>query len=127
MKKELFISMTGLFFVLTSVLSAQAGLINYERRNKQPGQASAAAASNPIINMMRSQPSVSTRTERLYDTNRDGVLQESEIKEMFRGVVASVEQRGSFNISSDLLETFDTNRDGNISNYEAANIKRVVE
>lgn len=63
-------------------------------------------------------PQVSNRVERLYDLNRDGILQKGEVSDFYRDVVSSVRNKGKFKVSSDLLKTFDVNNDGEIGRYE---------
>lgn len=69
--------------------------------------------------IVQSTPLVKDRIERIYDLNRDGRLQREEIIDMYRDVVLSVQRRGAFTVSSDLLKDFDQNEDGRISLGEA--------
>jgi len=68
-------------------------------------------------------PQVTSRTERIYDINRDGLLQQDEIQEFYRDIIASIDRRGEFKVRSGLLKVFDTNEDGKISRYEAKAIE----
>ncbi len=70
------------------------------------------------------EPRVTNRVERLYDINRDGMLQQSEVTDFYKDVVSSVRNKGRFKVSSDLLKTFDTNNDGEISRYEVGGLVR---
>ena len=67
-------------------------------------------------------PQVSNRVERLYDLNRDGILQKDEVADFYRDVVSSVRNKGKFKVSSDLLKTFDVNNDGEIGRYEVSGL-----
>jgi len=69
--------------------------------------------------IVQSTPLVKDRIERIYDLNRDGRLQREEIIDMYRDVVLSVQRRGAFTVSSDLLKDFDQNEDGRINLGEA--------
>lgn len=85
-------------------------------------QTESASFSQTVTQLMSSNPRVSSRVERIYDWNRDGRLQMDEIKEMYGDVVASVDRRGSFSVSSDLLKPFDGDSNGQITRYELDSI-----
>lgn len=123
--------------VLVSFLlieSAWAGLINYDRRNRQgpppkaatgtskPAPASAAEVKLPA--WMKTPPKVNTKTEALYDTNRDGKLQTAEVKILLRDVVSTVEAKGGYPVDADVLKEYDKNRDAVINRYELIEIKK---
>lgn len=126
--------------------TAQAQLINWERRNQRQtnelgkagggesraqkadssrgsSQTTASRQSATLREMLSSEPFVTSRVERIYDTNRDGRLQKDELTEFLGDVVSSVERRGSFTVSSELLRKFDTDEDGMISRHEILDIK----
>ncbi|MCA9395501.1 MAG: EF-hand domain-containing protein [Candidatus Omnitrophica bacterium] len=134
-----------LVFMLVTASVAEAQMINYHRRNQRQSPKQAAKSDpQPIrkvktedraINYYRSdyatepagqeasaQPRVTNRVERLYDLNRDGFLQPDEVADFYRDVVSSVQNRGSFRVSSDLLRDFDSDQDGRISRYEVGEI-----
>ncbi len=80
-----------------------------------------------VLDIISSNPNVSTRIERIYDMDRDGRLQKDEILEFFSDVVDSVKKKGRFLVSSDLLKFFDENSDGKISRYESLAIKKLLK
>ena len=118
--------------------SAQAQLINYERRAKR--QKAVVAATTPTIASSSSRyqrsydaevakvspswPKVSNRVERVYDINRDGWLQQDEVNQFLSYVVESAERGGRVAVTSAILKPFDKNRDERISRYEARDIKK---
>ena len=119
-----------------SVYHAQAGLINYGRRNKaatpatggykaQPAKAAVPAQVAPL--WMRTAPQVKTDNERTYDVNRDGKLQPAEVKIYLRGIIEIVEKKGGFTVNSDILKEYDKNKDGLISRIEVQDLKRDTE
>ena len=76
--------------------------------------------------IIKSNPRVKDRIERIYDLNRDGVLQQGEIIDMYKDVILSVNRRGSFVVSSDLLKGFDKDDDGQIGRAEASDIENII-
>lgn len=148
MKKNfiLWVVLGVVMFTFVNVSSAQ--LIDYKRREKRQAVKAVASVTpkvkdNPMkpyvnkpvilspkveaIDIVTSNPKVSTRIERIYDMDRDGNLQEDEILEFFSDVVDSVKKKGRFLVSSDLLKSFDTNSDGKISRYESLAIKKLLK
>lgn len=138
-------------FVVAGVLAAgsvsvsEAQMINYKRRNqRQSGQKDLSAvqqkkSSAKQISYYRAEPAaekpnknvsgdplVTNRVERLYDLNRDGYLQSEEVNDFYKDVVSSVENKGSFRVSSELLRNFDANQDGRISRYEVGEITNQI-
>ena len=121
------------------VYQAQAGLINYERRNKsKPAAARTTGAypSRPAVTTpveptmaawLKTPPGVKNAAEKAYDVNRDGKLQSAEIKIYLRDVIKVIESKGGFTINSDVLKEYDKNRDGVISRFELPDLKRDTE
>lgn len=70
---------------------------------------------------------VTTRVEKIYDLDDDGILQADEIEDFLRDVLASVQSRGNFTVSSPLLEFFDEDGDGQINRYEAYAIRDLLD
>ena len=123
--------------VFMLISNAQAGLINYKRREgatpapagggyKKPAPAAkAAAAAAPAAPMwMQNAPEVKTAAERVYDINRDGKLQPAEVKIFLRSVAEVVDAKGGFTVNSDILKEYDKNHDGLISRTEIVDLKR---
>ena len=71
---------------------------------------------------MTKEPKVSNRYERLYDTDRNGLLGKAEVKELLGDVVSDVNRRGQVRISTSILKEYDTNKDGKINTYEVSRI-----
>lgn len=128
MNRTCMILVAACICLLIGVSSAQAGLINYDRRNRMlkesTGNPVAPEESLPL--WMQKLPPVNNRTERRYDINRDGYLQTAEVKIMLRDVIETVEEKGGAEVISDILKEYDKNRDGVINRYELAEIKRDV-
>jgi len=80
-----------------------------------------------INQLLASKPEVSNRIERLYDVNRDGLLQEDEVLEYLKGVVTTIDRRGRFTVGSNILKKFDRNNDGSISKYEVQSLKDMIK
>ncbi|MBZ0165669.1 MAG: hypothetical protein K8I00_02600 [Candidatus Omnitrophica bacterium] len=137
--------LTGLIMVMAVSIS-DAQMINYQRRNTK-GEARAAtkkvmtstrAAAKKInyygndfkqdktIKKSQGEPLVTNRVERLYDLNRDGLLQPDEVADFYKDVVSSVRNKGDFQVSSELLRNFDENKDGRISRYEIQDIANQI-
>ncbi|MCA9409065.1 MAG: hypothetical protein KC733_10270 [Candidatus Omnitrophica bacterium] len=76
--------------------------------------------------LLTSSPKVTSRVEKIYDTDYDGTLQKDEIVEFLGDVVSAVERRGSFAVSSDILKNFDRDADGEISLIETDEIKKYL-
>lgn len=134
------------FFLFAMASVAEAQMINYKRRNQRqsvkktvsdnPQRVSSDRKAEQKLNYYRgdyaaesvdreelsAQPRVTNRVERLYDLNRDGYLQQDEVADFYRDVVSSVQNRGSFRVSSELLRDFDADQDGRISRYEVSEI-----
>ncbi len=135
-------------FALAAVPVCEAQMINYKRRNqrqnatvvqkKSPGTAARNAQTDKInyyrgdfspsakTEQQSDNPRVTNRVERLYDLNRDGYLQPEEVNDFYKDVVSSVRNKGSFQVSSDLLRNFDANQDGRISRYEVGEISNQI-
>lgn len=116
--------------LLMFIYDANAGLINYDRRNK-PGVAPSrggapARVPAPVVvpAWMKTPPGVKNAAEKVYDVNRDGKLQPAEVKIYLRSVIETIESKGGFTINSDILREYDKNRDGVISRYELPDLKR---
>lgn len=147
MKKMLLMVVSAL---LMGPLTVEAQLINYGRRNKNREKPAAVrtkagiqeqvknAAASPIMpepatRQVTENPrevrkiNVTTRVEQIYDLNSDGVLQPSEVEDMFRDVFSSVQSRGNFTVSSPALEVFDKDGDGQISRHEAHAIRDLLD
>jgi len=121
---------TGYVVLVTILLSAfgagtvQAQMINYERRNKNLGKATAPApAAKPYTPPAAMSPMVNNSTERRYDANRDGRLQTSEMKRFLADVLLQVQRSGRYVIDSDLLKKYDANGDGIIGRYELNSLR----
>lgn len=117
--------------LLMSIFDAQAGLINYGRRNNPGAPAPArggaqakAVAPAAVPAWMKTPPGVKNAAEKVYDVNRDGKLQPAEVKIYLRSVIETIESKGGFTINSDVLREYDKNRDGVISRYELPDLKR---
>jgi hypothetical protein len=128
MKKFLSLSVCAACLLLF-ICEAQAGLINYQRRNKggAPVRAGARAAvpAAPVgPAWIATPPAVKNSVEKAYDVNRDGKLQPAEVKIYLRGVIETIESKGGFTINSDILKEYDKNKDGLISRSELPDLKR---
>ncbi|MGE0269215.1 MAG: EF-hand domain-containing protein [Candidatus Omnitrophota bacterium] len=134
MRRLLMIITTVLIFYFVSIQSAQAQMINYNRRNKSQLDSSKKFSKPKAIQytstrkdlakqaQAKADPAVTNRVERLYDLNRDGFLQKDELKDFYKDVVSSVKNKGKFKVSSELLKNFDADNDGQISLYEINDI-----
>lgn len=134
MRRSLMIITTALIFYFVSAQSAQAQMINYNRRNKNQLDSSKKFSAPKTIQYTNTRkdlakqasaqtdPAVTNRVERLYDLNRDGFLQKDELKDFYKDVVSSVKNKGKFQVSSELLKNFDANSDGQITLYEINDI-----
>lgn len=119
---------------LTCAQLSYAQMINYKRRNQNKGvvsQSSYQKKSNTIASSKTQgptemDPAVTNRVERLYDLNRDGLLQKAEIKDFYKDVVSSVKNKGKFEVSSELLKGFDADKDGQITMYEIKEISNQI-
>lgn len=119
---------------LTCAQLSYAQMINYKRRNQKQGVVSSSSY-QPKANTMASPakqistdagPAVTNRVERLYDLNRDGYLQKTEVNDFYKDVVSSVKNKGKFQVSSDLLKGFDADKDGQITMYEIKEISNQI-
>ena len=131
MKKGLNLMAAVIILSLFAVQSAQAQLIDYNRRNRynNQGQNTTGPATTPRTSAATSQTNssstgfqVQNRFERKYDLNRDGKLEGEELTKLFADVVKEVEDDGRSVVMSDILEKYDANGDGYISRYEATRI-----
>ena len=143
MKK--FILSISVVFTFMLIGDAQAGLINYNRRNNTgtptgggyrraapaakpaapaPVKPVAAAPAATIPLWMQTPPQVKTAIERVYDVNRDGKLQPAEVKIYLRSVIETVDAKGGLTVNSDILKEYDKNKDGLISRIEVLDLKR---
>src|SRR5262245_51656738 len=107
------------FVLVTSQLSF-AQLINWQRRNPTiptgnrytappaPAPAETAPAADNTT-ALKENFKVTNQDEELYDTNKDGVLQDEEVKAFLKDVAIAVDKKGSFDVSSDLLKEYDKN------------------
>ena len=150
MKKPIFLLTAAACVLGLMIQPAQAQLINYNRKKidslkrsepvaptseVEPSldlpqaveEIEVSPANSSLDQFLTSQPEVATRIEHIYDLDRDGRLQQNEITEFLADVVASVERRGSFSISSNLLKLFDKDEDGQISRLEADQIKQILD
>ena len=124
-----------LIFVVTP--DGYAQLIDWSRRQGTPPAAPASAPvrqravstpSQPTVaptrqpGWLQTAPSVSSRTDRRYDVNRDGKLQSAEIKVFLRDVIDQISRRGSYKVDSQLLEEYDKNNDGIIDRSEVRDL-----
>lgn len=134
MKKSLIILTVLSMIGLTCAQLSYAQMINYKRRNQNKGvisQSSYQAKSNTIASSKtqsstETDPAVTNRVERLYDLNRDGLLQKAEVKDFYKDVVSSVKNKGKFEVSSELLRGFDADKDGQITMYEIKEISNQI-
>ena len=111
----------------------RAGLIDYERlnKNKTPKAAQQAKEQKPPEEDTRpkwmiTEPVVKTETEKKYDINRDGKLQLAEVKIYLRDTLDVINEKGGITINSEILKEYDKNKDGVISKYESIKIKDLV-
>ena len=73
-------------------------------------------------------PRARNRREQRYDLNRDGKMQEAEIKAFLKDVITRVETYGEFSFTSGLLRPYDLEGDSVIRLYELDRIRnRVAE
>ena len=134
----------GLLMTAMVGQTAQAGLINYERRSKSPqkkdtdaapvkaftpGPAKAtrvtqAPVAKPAEVALKEPIKIQNNAERKYDANKDGFLQEAERQIFLKDVVAALEDRGEFFVNSDVIKAFDSDKDGEISLQEAQIIQQ---
>ncbi len=136
------IALTIVIFMLC-FLSAQlvnAQLIDYERRSRYQQQQSGSSpattrttartttsATRSSANQGSETFKVQNRFEKKYDQDRDGQLQEEELKRLFMDVIKEVENDGRAVVMSDVLESYDTNSDGYISRYEVRSLELKVK
>lgn len=123
----------ALTFVFSSIFLssiAEAGLINYNRRNGDVTNAGAAPARTRSTSYGRRGPAwearapkADNRTEQRYDINKDGTLQPAEVRMFLREVVDFVESRGGMRINSEILREYDSNGDGVISQSELGQMR----
>ncbi len=134
--------MTVICFFLASLVIQQcwAGLIDHERLNRRRGlplsnekaqAAKAKAAEVPEAKMelpkwITEPPVVKGSTDRKYDVNNDGKLQKSEVTILLRDVLDIVEEKGGYQVDSDMLKEYDKNRDGLLTKVEAIQIREHV-
>lgn len=123
----------GLLGVLSVFVSqsVSAQMINYNRGKGQTTTsarpaARARASQTNVPQWARVAPEVKTWGERRYDRNRDGRLEQAEVKAFLRNVVNEVARRGAYQIDTDFLREYDKNNDGYISRYEAQAVERDI-
>ena len=133
-----FISIS-LILILLPAADARAQLINYDRKKSEASSTALGAQSqtpavevspsrwqNLVESKLKAQLAVDNRIERIYDINDDGRMQEDEVKDFLRDVIASIEKQGRFSASSAILKDFDVNQDGQITLKEADNFKPYI-
>lgn len=142
-----------LSFVLSEVCFAQ--LINYNRRQNAsgggtgggynapapqpeapaPAEVAQPQSEEPAVMEISPEPmvmdtssdfKVTNRIEEIYDANKDGALQSSEVTAFKKDVVSAVFKKGSFTVSSELLKEYDQNDDGKISKSESEAIESAI-
>lgn len=145
MKKQIRI-MAGLILTVLFVANVcYAGLINYDRRNRNlqraadapatpapvpvptrtaPGWSAKKDVAVTVPKWMVTAPRVSNRFERRYDANKDRRLQVAEVKRFLSDVIKEVENDGRYKVNSDILKIYDTNRDGVIRRYELGPMRK---
>ncbi len=125
----------SLVFVGTVLISSisQAGLIDYNRRNKRLGIVSQkpAVVEKKVEEIKKLKlplrHEVSTRIDKIYDIDGDGYLQKEEMVEFLTDVISSVKRRGRYSVSSNLLKPFDKNKDGRITRSELKEMEELVD
>ncbi len=134
MKKSLIVLTVLSIIGLTCAQQSFAQMINYKRRNQKQGVVSSSSyqpKANSLANSAKqtstdTSPAVTNRVERLYDLNRDGFLQKTEVNDFYKDVVSSVKNKGQFQVSSELLKGFDADKDGQITMYEIKEISNQI-
>ncbi|MDP8213500.1 MAG: hypothetical protein P9X22_09490 [Candidatus Zapsychrus exili] len=79
-----------------------------------------------IEEMLESSPEVSNKIEEIYDLNKDKILQKEEIKKFILDIHFTLQRRGWIAINSRILEVFDKNEDGRITQFESSDIKKYM-
>jgi Ca2+-binding EF-hand superfamily protein len=69
---------------------------------------------------------VNTPVEKKYDTNQDGWLQESEVKEMLKDKHELIKTKGKAKADTEVEKEYDANKDGVIDSNEAESMKEDV-
>jgi len=118
---KLFICLS--FMALVFINVAYAGLINYERLNRNRNR-SGVQAQRPLPSWARELPKVRYRSEKRYDVNRDGILQTAETKVYLQDVINEIDRKGGYRVDSGILQAYDKNNDGVISKAEVDDIRR---
>ena len=129
-----------IFSLLISPLmiqTAQAGLIDYDRKKRRQQKSNVAAptsgratvptkpaAAKPAAIVAKEPIKIQNNSERVYDANKDGFLQEAERQRFLKDVLATIGEIGEFKVNSDVVQAFDANKDGEISLNEAQAIQR---
>lgn len=156
MKKSEFIILNTILILvcLLFVQHTEAGMINYERRNKKLAEKQAkktpakvvpqqdaqtsiepkqkrslskptyTTEKNLITKIINSNPRVTTQIERMYDRNRDGRLNEKELQKIFDRIISTIERKGNYTLESDLLTELDKNKDGKLTRFEINDLKK---
>ncbi len=140
-----FIQVSAILMVTTFVLvnTCSAQLINWNRRSKaghtnEGGGASNAqqavsrsgynqsssAITETVSSVTGSKIRVSNRIEEMYDLNKDGNLQTTEVNSFLKDVVSAVQRKGTFSASSSILKQYDKNNDGLINAAESKAIQQ---
>lgn len=139
MKKQQILSVAAVVALALTAQTASAQLIDYSRRNRTPARpAQARTAQKPASTYGTSMTAnnsaqgvngtyeVKTRFEKKYDLNRDGKLTGKEVRALLADTVKEVESEGRAVVISYVLEQYDVNGDGYISQYEVTAINKAL-
>jgi hypothetical protein len=139
MRKQNIIIVTLFLLFVFLIHSGHAGMINYNRINKNKGTTTTTQAATTTsqtttpttssYGMTTTTPGwktklivVMNRAEQKFDANNDGYLQRSEVVAYLQDVVKQVQSKGSLKINSDILAEYDKDGNKSIDRYEATDI-----
>ena len=123
----------SIIVILTAFLVSNSfgQLIDYNKRLRRMGlrpgapQQNTSLAPPGTIDLRVSDPPVNKENKR-YDINNDNKLQTAEVKIYLRDVLDEVNRRGSYEVNTEALKMYDTNKDRVITKTEAVAIEKDV-
>jgi hypothetical protein len=114
------------FFVLSAALNLSGNVIAQE---PVPENKVAGATARSIDELFDSELAAKGVTARLYDTDKDGILQAAELINYFDDIISFVDRRGGYIIKEDMdfLTVFDQDSNGVLDRQECWNIKNTYK
>lgn len=113
-------------FLLLALIAAgtsSAGLVNYNRRNRNAGAAPQTVTESSVKTYKGTGgQAVKSLTDKKFDVNRNDTLEPSEIRAMLNSIVREVGSKGEARVESDAVRVYDRNGDGVISTTELSKI-----